>query len=60
MGAEVTYEAGDANQLVSMIERTEENLTHAGVRGSPKTLLSQRPTTARRTISLPSRTSAPP
>jgi transposase len=37
--AEVTDEAGDVDQLVPMTEKTEENLTEAGIDASPKTLL---------------------
>lgn len=40
LAAEVTQEASDANQLVAMIEKTEENLAEAGIGGSPETLLS--------------------
>ncbi len=39
LAAEVTQEAGDANQLVRMVEATEGNLTNAGISGSPRTLL---------------------
>ena len=39
LAAEVTQEAGDVDQLVPMIEKTEENLAAAGIAGSPKTLL---------------------
>jgi transposase len=35
----VSNEASDVNQLVPMAEKTEENLTGAGIEGSPKTLL---------------------
>jgi transposase len=39
LAAEVTQEAGDVDQLVPMAEKTEENLSEAGISGSPKTLL---------------------
>lgn len=39
LAAEVTQEASDVNQLVTMAERTEENLAQAGIAGSPKKLL---------------------
>ena len=39
LAADVTDQAGDVDQLVPMIERTEENLTQAGVSGAPKTVL---------------------
>ncbi|MGH3010198.1 MAG: IS1182 family transposase [Gaiellaceae bacterium] len=39
LAAEVTQEATDVNQLVSMIEATEENLDAAGIEGSPTTAL---------------------
>jgi transposase len=37
--AEVTQKAADVNQLVPMVDKTEENLAQAGISGSPKTLL---------------------
>lgn len=37
--AGVSDQAGDVDQLVAMVERTEENLTQAGVSGAPKTVL---------------------
>ena len=39
LAADVTDQAGDVDQLVPMIERTEENLTQVGVSGAPKTVL---------------------
>jgi len=39
LAAEVTQEAGDVNQLLPMVELTEENLHAAGLEGSPRTLL---------------------
>ena len=39
LAAEVTQEAGDVDQLVPMVKRTEENLEAAGIAGTPKTLL---------------------
>ena len=39
LAADVTDQAGDVDQLVPMIEKTEENLTQAGVSGAPKTVL---------------------
>ena len=39
LAAEVTQEAGDVDQLVPMTEKTEENLSQAGISGSPQTLL---------------------
>jgi len=37
--AEVTDEASDVNQLVAMIEKTEENLAQAGIEDTPDTYL---------------------
>ena len=39
LAGEVTDEAGDVNQLVPMIEKTEENLAAAGIDGAPEKLL---------------------
>jgi transposase len=39
LSAEVTDEAGDVDQLVPMIEKTEENLAAAGIEGAPDKLL---------------------
>lgn len=39
LAGEVTQEAGDVNQLVPMIEKTEENLAAAGIDGAPEKLL---------------------
>jgi transposase len=39
LAGEVTQEAGDVNQLVPMIEKTEENLAAAGIDGAPDKLL---------------------
>jgi transposase len=39
LAAEVTDEAGDVDQLVPMIDKTQENLDAAGIDGSPKTAL---------------------
>ena len=39
LAAEVTVEASDVNQLVAMIEKTEENLAAAGIDDTPDTYL---------------------
>ena len=39
LAAEVTQEASDVNQLVPMVEKAQENLTAAGIDGSPQTAL---------------------
>lgn len=39
LAAEITDEASDVNQLVPMINKTEENLAAAGVEGTPDTYL---------------------
>jgi transposase len=39
LAAEVTDEASDVNQLVAMIEKTEENLAQAGIEDTPDTYL---------------------
>jgi transposase len=39
LAGEVTDEAGDVNQFVPMIEKTEENLAAAGIDGAPEKLL---------------------
>jgi hypothetical protein len=39
LAAEITQEAGDVNQLIPMVEKTEENLAGARIGGSPEKLL---------------------
>jgi hypothetical protein len=39
LAAEVTDEVSDVNQLVAMIEKTEENLAQAGIEDTPDTYL---------------------